>query len=137
MLTCLSKVKLQILRYTSTLAGIKLMTALAEIESKLSVNCNYAIRQVEAEEAKDLGRQMPDRLETLIEKRDELLENQEELQKMIKSIFKYIFTHRYKDFDPDIRANCLAELGIWLNTFHSQFLDDAHLKFIGFSLFDK
>ena len=42
-----------------------------------------------------------------------------------------------RDTLPDIRAICMAEIGVWMKKFHANFLDDSYLKYIGWTLHDK
>lgn len=43
----------------------------------------------------------------------------------------------YRDTLPEIRAICMAEIGVWMKKFHQNFLDDSYLKYIGWTLHDK
>ena len=47
-----------------------------------------------------------------------------------------MFVHRYRDFDPNIRAECVHSLGIWIKKFPAQFLDGQYLRYIGWVLSD-
>lgn len=38
---------------------------------------------------------------------------------------------------PDIRAICMAEIGVWMENYPQNFLDDSYLKYIGWTLHDK
>ncbi|KAI4493092.1 hypothetical protein M0802_009642 [Mischocyttarus mexicanus] len=44
---------------------------------------------------------------------------------------------QYRDTLPEIRAICMAEIGVWMKKFHQNFLDDSYLKYIGWTLHDK
>lgn len=50
-------------------------------------------------------------------------------------MLKYIIN--YRDTLPEIRAICMAEIGVWMKKFHQNFLDDSYLKYIGWTLHDK
>jgi len=43
----------------------------------------------------------------------------------------------FRDTLPEIRAICMTEIGVWMMKFHSFFLDDSYLKYIGWTLHDK
>lgn len=56
---------------------------------------------------------------------------------MMNTVFRGVFVHRYRDLLPDIRAICIAELGVWLKTNPEHFLNDKCLKYLGWTLYDK
>lgn len=79
---------------------------------------------------------------------------------MLEYIFKSVFVHRYRyvqfffwnqsnischlnratafsDILPDIRSICINELGQWMQVYPEHFLEDAYLKYIGWTLYDK
>ena len=45
--------------------------------------------------------------------------------------------NRYRDSFPNIRTDCVHELGLWIETFPDHFLDNNFLKFLGWALHDK
>ncbi len=77
-----------------------------------------------------------DRIETLTSKRKEIEENEYEVQNFINFIFKAVFIHRYRDICAEIRCVCINEIGEWMLKCPANFLDDAFLKFIGWTLYD-
>lgn len=48
-----------------------------------------------------------------------------------------MFVHRFRDIDPDLRVLCIEKLGEWLRALPQYWLDDRHLKYIGWTLSDK
>ena len=60
-----------------------------------------------------------------------------ELELMIRQVFEKIFTHRFRDVDPTIRAACIKSLGRWMHDHPLLFLSDFFLKYLGWSLNDK
>ncbi|XP_069655754.1 cohesin subunit SA-3 isoform X5 [Haliaeetus albicilla] len=137
LLTGLSDSQVRAFRHTSTLAAMKLMTALVNVALGVSLHQENNQRQYEAERSKGPGRQATDKLEALLEKRRELQEQQEEIENMMNAIFKGIFVHRYRDVVPEIRAICMEELGTWMKSYTASFLTDGYLKYIGWTLHDK
>ncbi|XP_065348255.1 cohesin subunit SA-2-like [Cloeon dipterum] len=137
LLTGLSDSQVRAFRHTATLAAMKLMTALVDVALTVSVNLDNTQRQYEAERQKGRDKRASDRLETLMTKRQELEENMDEIKNMLTYMFKSVFVHRYRDTLPEIRAICMAEIGIWMKKFHNNFLDDSYLKYIGWTLHDK
>lgn len=67
----------------------------------------------------------------------QMQENKEEVFSMMNAVFRGVFVHRYRDLLPDIRAICIAELGIWLKKYPEHFLNDRCLKYLGWTLYDK
>ncbi|XP_038624177.1 cohesin subunit SA-3 [Tachyglossus aculeatus] len=137
LLTGLSDSQVRAFRHTSTLAAMKLMTALVKTALHLSLQKDNNQRQYEVECSKGPGQQAPERIENLLQKRKELQEQQEELQGMMNSIFKGVFVHRYRDVLPEIRSICVEELGTWMQSYSASFLSDSYLKYIGWTLHDK
>ncbi|THK32919.1 cohesin subunit SA-1 isoform X1 [Diachasma alloeum] len=137
LLTGLSDSQVRAFRHTATLAAMKLMTALVDVALTVSVNLDNTQRQYESERQKAREKRAADRLESLMSKRKELEENMDEIKNMLTYMFKSVFVHRYRDTLPEIRAICMAEIGVWMKKFHQNFLDDSYLKYIGWTLHDK
>ncbi|EEB15722.1 Cohesin subunit SA-1, putative [Pediculus humanus corporis] len=137
LLTGLSDSQVRAFRHTATLAAMKLMTALVDVALTVSVNTDNTLRQYEAERQKAQNKRATDRLESLLLKRTELDENMDEIKNMLTYMFKSVFVHRYRDTLPEIRAICMTEIGIWMRKFHTNFLDDSYLKYIGWTLHDR
>ena len=137
LLTQLSDSQVRAFRHTSTLAALKLMTALVDVALTVSINLDNNTRQYDSERAKSKDKRAADRLEVLMTKRQELEENMDEIKNMLTYMFKAVFVHRYRDILPEIRSICMLEIGLWMKKFHQNFLDDSYLKYIGWTLHDK
>lgn len=137
LLTGLSDSQVRAFRHTSTLAAMKLMTALVNVALNLSINMDNTQRQYEAERNKIIGKRANDRLEFLLQKRKELQENQDEIENMMNAIFKGVFVHRYRDSIAEIRAICIEEIGMWMKMYSDAFLNDSYLKYVGWTMHDK
>ena len=137
LLTQLSDSQVRAFRHTSTLAALKLMTALVDVALTVSINLDNTSRQYDSERAKQKDKRAADRLEVLMTKKQELEENMDEIKNMLTYMFKSVFVHRYRDILPEIRSICMQEIGIWMKRFHQNFLDDSYLKYIGWTLHDK
>ncbi|XP_074838987.1 cohesin subunit SA-3 [Carettochelys insculpta] len=137
LLTGLSDSQVRAFRHTSTLAAMKLMTALVRVALGVSLHKDNNQRQYEAERSKGPGRRATEKLEALLAKRKELQEQQEEIENMMNAIFKGVFVHRYRDLVPEIRAICIEEMGNWMQSYSASFLTDGYLKYIGWTLHDK
>lgn len=44
--------------------------------------------------------------------------------------------HRYRDLDPNIRAECVQSLGVWFTHYPAHFLDTSYLRYVGWVLSD-
>ncbi|KAK7922534.1 hypothetical protein WMY93_009436 [Mugilogobius chulae] len=137
LLTGLSDSQVRAFRHTSTLAAMKLMTALVNVALNLSINMDNTQRQYEAERNKMVAKRANDRLELLLQKRKELQENQDEIENMMNAIFKGVFVHRYRDAIAEIRAICIEEIGVWMKLYSDAFLNDSYLKYVGWTMHDK
>uniref|UniRef100_A0A1A7Z706 Cohesin subunit SA n=1 Tax=Iconisemion striatum TaxID=60296 RepID=A0A1A7Z706_9TELE len=137
LLTGLSDSQVRAFRHTSTLAAMKLMTALVNVALNLSIHQDNTQRQYEAERNKIVCKRANEKLELLLQKRKELQENQDEIENMMNSIFKGIFVHRYRDAIAEIRAICIEEIGVWMKMYSDAFLNDSYLKYVGWTLHDR
>lgn len=139
MLISLSDSQVRAFRHTATLAAMKLMTALVDVALTLSINLDNTQRQYDAERHKSSmsKRVNNDRLEMLMNKRQELEENNEDIKTMLGYLFKSIFVHRYRDIFAEIRSICMQEIGTWMKKLPGIFLDDSYLKYVGWTLHDK
>jgi len=137
LLTQLSDSQVRAFRHTSTLAALKLMSALVDVALTVSITLDNTARQYDSERAKNKDKRAADRIEVLTTKKQELEENMEEIRNMLTYMFKAVFVHRYRDIVPEIRSICMLEIGSWMKKFHQMFLDDSYLKYIGWTLHDK
>ena len=113
------------------------MTALVDVALNVSINLENTQRQYDAEQQKTRDKRASDRLEQLMTRRKELEENTEEIKNMLTYMFKAVFVHRYRDTLPEIRSICMYEIGQWMKKYHTNFLDDTYLKYIGWTIHDK
>lgn len=67
----------------------------------------------------------------------ELSAKLDKLKSTIGSLFTSIFVHRYRDTGADIRVASIAALGRWELLYPEHWLDDAHLKYLAWSLYDR
>ncbi|XP_052800827.1 cohesin subunit SA-2-like isoform X2 [Mya arenaria] len=137
LLTGLTDSQVRAFRHTSTLAAMKLMTALVDVALNLSINLDNTQRQYDSERQKTKNKQATERLNLLLVKRQELEENQAEIRNMLTYIFKGVFVHRYRDTQAEIRSICMKEIGVWMKKYPNMFLDDGYLKYVGWTLYDK
>lgn len=121
------------------------MTALVDVALNVSINRDNTQRQYETERSRSgsaattsrRSGTVNDRLDVLMTRRQELEENMKEVKEMLVMLFKGVFIHRYRDSQPEIRAICIAEIGVWMRCYPAMFLDDGYLKYIGWTLYDR
>lgn len=75
---------------------MKMMTALVDVALNVSINRDNTQRQYEAERGRLVNRRTSERLETLMQRRQELEENMSEVKNMLIYLFKGVFIHRYR-----------------------------------------
>merc|ERR1719249_233166 len=83
LLTQLSDSQVRAFRHTSTLAALKLMTALVDVALTVSINLDNTQRQYDSEQLKSKDKRASDRLEALMTRRKELEENTDEIKNML------------------------------------------------------
>merc|ERR1719186_1324186 len=137
LLTQLSDSQVRAFRHTATLFAMSLMTGLVRVLVTVTKVQKQMSQKLEREENMTSNKRDVSSVEVLIDKLEELKENQEETQKMLTYMFKSVFVHRYRDVVEDIRYLCLAELGVWLLECPMMFMEDSYLKYLGWCLHDK
>uniref|UniRef100_A0A0N5AWQ1 SCD domain-containing protein n=1 Tax=Syphacia muris TaxID=451379 RepID=A0A0N5AWQ1_9BILA len=137
LLTGLADSQVRAFRHTATFAAMKLSSALVDIALELVSLKEKNAKQVETERVKLKARGGNDQLEMLINKKSEIDGKTEDVRLMLEYIFKSVFVHRYRDILADIRSICINELGQWMQVYPEHFLEDAYLKYIGWTLYDK
>ncbi|NXO93703.1 STAG2 protein, partial [Certhia brachydactyla] len=137
LLTGLADSMVRAFRHTSTLAAMKLLTAVVSVRLNLDVNKHNAQRLYEVEKKRISGKKTSYRLDQLEKKRKEYEHKLLEIQNMMNAIFKGTFLNRYRDVIPEIRATCIEEITSWIKTYPDAFLNDSYLKYVGWMLYDK
>uniref|UniRef100_A0A669PU07 Cohesin subunit SA n=1 Tax=Phasianus colchicus TaxID=9054 RepID=A0A669PU07_PHACC len=134
LLTGLSDSQVRAFRHTSTLAAMKLMTALVNVALNLSIHQDNTQRQYEAERNKMIGKRANERLELLLQKRKEQWELELNGMSVICWFFFFFLT---SDAIAEIRAVCIEEIGVWMKMYSDAFLNDSYLKYVGWTLHDR
>ncbi|XP_038612983.1 cohesin subunit SA-2-like isoform X2 [Tachyglossus aculeatus] len=137
LLTGLTESMVRALRHTSTLAAMKLLTALVDVILKLDVSQRNAQRLYEVEKKRVTGRKAGYPLDELDRRKKELERKPVEIENMVNALFRGTFLWRYRDVIPEIRAICVEEMGSWLRMHPAMFLNDSYLKYVGWMLYDK
>uniref|UniRef100_A0A8C0G7X8 Cohesin subunit SA n=1 Tax=Chelonoidis abingdonii TaxID=106734 RepID=A0A8C0G7X8_CHEAB len=137
LLTGLADSRVRAFRHTSTLAAVKLLTALVRVNLNLDVSKRNAERLYQVEKNRISVKRTNQRLDQLERKRKEYEQKPLEIENMMNAIFKGTFLQRYRDVIPEIRAICIEEIGSWMKMYPDTFLNDSYLKYIGWMLYDK
>ncbi|XP_073209876.1 cohesin subunit SA-2-like isoform X16 [Lepidochelys kempii] len=137
LLTGLADSRVRAFRHTSTLAALKLLTALVRVNLNLDVSKCNAQRLYQVEKNRISVKRTNHRLDQLERKRKEYEQKPLEIENMMNAIFKGTFLQRYRDVIPEIRAICIEEIGSWMKMYPDTFLNDSYLKYIGWMLYDK
>ena len=93
-------------------------------------------RQLQLEERKSAEARAADRLEVLATKLKEVDENLTELATIIDFLVQSVFILRWKDVATEIRSFCMEQLGMWIQSSSSRFLEVSFLKYLGWALHD-
>uniref|UniRef100_A0A8C4VRE3 Cohesin subunit SA n=1 Tax=Gopherus evgoodei TaxID=1825980 RepID=A0A8C4VRE3_9SAUR len=137
LLTGLADSRVRAFRHTSTLAAVKLLTALVRVNLNLDISKCNAQRLYQVEKNRISVKRTNQRLDQLERKRKEYEQKPLEIENMMNAIFKGTFLQRYRDVIPEIRAICIEEIGSWMKMYPDAFLNDSYLKYIGWMLYDK
>ncbi|XP_065178833.1 cohesin subunit SA-2-like [Sycon ciliatum] len=132
-LMTMSTSQVQAFRHTSTLAAMKLCTSFISVAQKIRRELENSERMLDVERKKASSRRIEVLEGQLDEKKDQISDLEEHMQK----IFSGVFVMRYRDVVADIRSLCLNEIGEWIVAYNSMFLGDNYLKYIGWMLYDK
>lgn len=132
--TAMSSSNLRSFRHTSTLVFLTILTELCRLHVAASQSANQHEKVITAENKR--ARPSKARLKTAQEAIDLASSKKEYLEFMMKDIFDTVFVHRYRDIDPKIRAECIRELGVWMDVLPSFFFESQYLRYFGWLLSD-
>ncbi|XP_027970808.1 cohesin subunit SA-2-like [Eumetopias jubatus] len=137
MLSGLTNSAVYSLRHTSSLAAMKLLTALASVNQGICTGRRTAQRLYEIESITKLKGRHKYYMELLDQRRHQFQNKPMAIDNIICALFKRTFVPRYRDISSDIRVICMGELGCWIRLYPDMFLDNNYLKYIGWMLYDK
>ncbi|KAF5113643.1 hypothetical protein DV454_003469 [Geotrichum candidum] len=132
--TAMTSSNLRSFRHTSTLVFLTILTELCNLHVSSSQLINQQEKIIEIERQKK--RPAKSRLNAAEKALQLASANQKYLQVMMKDIFDTVFVHRYRDIDPRIRAECIRELGTWMDILPSFFFESQYLRYFGWLLSD-
>ena len=121
-------------RHTATIASLEIMLALAELGHSATENRAKILRQAEGE--KKSKKVNKTRVRDLEASAVQAGERAAQIQEFNKRWFDAVFVHRYRDVDPRIRVDCVSYLSRWIEIYPEEYLDGAHLRYLGWVLSD-
>jgi hypothetical protein len=122
-------------RVAATRAGLQLVSSLVAIAKAKAETRDTKQRQLDAESRKKRPNAAMTR--ALAEALSETQTRIRGAERMIADAFTKIFTHRFRDVDANVRAQCMQSIGEWMRSHPLFFLSDVYLKYLGWSLSDK
>jgi cohesin complex subunit SA-1/2 len=122
-------------RVAATRAGLQLVSSLVAIAKAKAETRDTKQRQLDAESRKKRPNAAMTR--ALAESLSETQTRIRGAERMIADAFTKIFTHRFRDVDANVRAQCMQSIGEWMRSHPLFFLSDVYLKYLGWSLSDK
>lgn len=132
--TVMSSSNLRSFRHTSTLVLLTILTQLCRLHVSASQSANQQEKIITAERKK--ARSSKARLKAAQDAIDFATSKKDKLEYLMRDIFDTVFVHRYRDIDPKIRAECIRELGQWMDILPSFFFELQYLRYFGWLLSD-
>ncbi|PIL29081.1 hypothetical protein GSI_09129 [Ganoderma sinense ZZ0214-1] len=136
----MSSSQLRSFRHTATVIALEVETALCDVASAVEKEAEVVSRQREGERkrkaAGNKGKAGGARDAELEKKAAEVRERRSKLAEFLKEFVDGVFVHRYRDLDPNIRAECVRAIGLWFKKYPAHFLDGEYLRYVGWVLSD-
>ncbi|KAI0703063.1 hypothetical protein BC835DRAFT_1319789 [Cytidiella melzeri] len=133
-----SSSQLRSFRHTASVVALEVETALCEVAATVEKEAEVVSRQKEGERKRKKGKAEPvtAREKDLDGKAAEVRERRAKLAEFLKEFVDGVFVHRYRDLDPNIRAECVRAMGSWFSKYPAHFLDGQYLRYVGWVLSD-
>ncbi|OGM41528.1 nuclear cohesin complex subunit (Psc3) [Aspergillus bombycis] len=121
-------------RHTSTVILLAVMCALCDVARELMTSVSTSRKQLETEKKKkSVNQGRASAIEKAIEEGEKKLEI---IDEYLKDGVNVVFVHRYRDVDPNIRAESMAALGQWIRSYREYFFEGQFLRYFGWMLSD-
>lgn len=131
--TCASS-KARPLRMAATLMALQIITSLITVVNNLQKARDLKQNQMDNELKKTVAADLVKSLQRAIDNAQEQIEL---VEGYMNEMFTKVYTHRFRDCDEHIRAECMKAMGKWMFKHQLVFLTDFYLKYLGWSLNDK
>ncbi|KAI6145125.1 hypothetical protein BKA82DRAFT_4170216 [Pisolithus tinctorius] len=133
----MSSSQIRSFRHTATVVALELETALSQVAAAVEKEAEILGRQREGERKRKASNKASGvREKDLEDKVAAVRKRRAALAEYLKEIVDGVFVHRYRDLDPNIRAECVKALGAWFTYYPAHFLDTSYLRYVGWVLSD-
>ena len=150
----MSSSQIRSFRHTATVVALEVETALCQVAASVEKEAEILGRQREGERKRKANNKASGvREKDLDAKAAEVRKRRGALAEYLKEIVDgyvnfqcptfsgvdlrfSVFVHRYRDLDPNIRAECVKSLGSWFTYYPAHFLDAQYLRYVGWVLSD-
>ncbi|KDR77313.1 hypothetical protein GALMADRAFT_267467 [Galerina marginata CBS 339.88] len=132
----MSSSQIRSFRHTATVIALEAETALCDVAAAVDKESEVVARQREGEKKRKGSKGGNARLKELEVKSQDIKRRQNKLKTFVKEFVDGVFVHRFRDLDPNIRAECVRALGLWLRKYPEHFLDAHYLRYVGWVLSD-
>ncbi|KAH6910734.1 cohesin subunit [Coprinopsis sp. MPI-PUGE-AT-0042] len=133
----MSSSQIRSFRHTASVVALEVETALCEVAAAVEKESQVVGRQREGEKKrKGTGKGGSARDKELEAKAQEVRGRRKQLAEFLKEFVDGVFVHRYRDLDPNIRAECVKAIGLWFKKYPGHFLDGTYLRYVGWVLSD-
>ncbi|RDB23493.1 Cohesin subunit psc3 [Hypsizygus marmoreus] len=133
----MSSSQIRSFRHTATVVALEVETALCDVAAAVEKEAEVVGRQREGEKKRKVSNKGGGARDKELEaKAQEIRERRTKLAEFLKEFVDGVFVHRYRDLDPNIRAECVHAIGLWFKKYPGHFLDAAYLRYVGWVLSD-
>ncbi|KXN89772.1 Cohesin subunit psc3 [Leucoagaricus sp. SymC.cos] len=133
----MSSSQIRSFRHTATVLALEVETSLCDAAAAVDKEAEVVSRQREGEKKrKGSGKGSSARDKELEAKAREIRERRTKLAEYLKETVDGVFVHRYRDLDPNIRAECVRSIGQWFKKYPGHFLNASYLRYVGWVLSD-
>ncbi|KAG5219836.1 Cohesin [Salix suchowensis] len=132
----MSSSQIRSFRHTATVVALEVETALCEVAAKVEKEAEVIGRQREARRSEKPIIKYRAKDKQLEGKAAEVRERRTKVAEYLKEFVDGVFVHRYRDLDPNIRAECVHAIGLWFKKFPAHYLDGSYLRYVGWVLSD-
>jgi cohesin complex subunit SA-1/2 len=141
-LVTMSTSSLRAFRHTGCFVSLVVITWICGDVKKMNGEIETVVKQIGVEEKKDGSARaitLGVKLQGVKEKKHLMEEYMSDMYNRYayKSLMISVFVHRYRDSEPLIRKDCVAELGAWIKALPETYLDPQYLRYVGWLLSDK
>jgi cohesin complex subunit SA-1/2 len=146
-LNTMSSSPLRPIRHTSTYMALKVVTELCSQAGELGKELNLKQRQRDMEAKKSgVGPAYQKKMKEIEAKVKEVHDKKARLEELMRESFdtcvqlflpgdsvkltSSLFVHRVRDADPNIRTDCLKELGVWVRKYPDLYTGNSFLQYL-------